>query len=210
MRSKQPCAPQRHCGPSGRMVRWPDLTGVRIGAAPDVALRPDAAADAGRKRHVEERIEALAGAVDGLADGADVGVVIHHHRHAEQIAQVRCKREILPAAHVRGERHSLGGEVDRTAETHCRSARSPVRRARRARLIRSGPASTRARPAYPWSAIRGAACGRPRRPPQKIWCRRCRSPALSCVLRYRPEPGAAYIGHWPPAPPKCQTRARYP
>src|ERR1035437_7678567 len=55
----------------------PDLATVGIGAAPDAAVLPNAAADSGRQGHVEKRGAAPPGAEFGLSDGAHVGVVIH-------------------------------------------------------------------------------------------------------------------------------------
>src|ERR1035437_2607504 len=57
-------------GTIGADSEVPDLAAVGIGAAPDTAVLPDAAADSGGEGHVEERGAALSGAEFRLSDGA--------------------------------------------------------------------------------------------------------------------------------------------
>jgi hypothetical protein len=105
------------------MVRVADLAAIGIGAAPDAAIVIDAAADAGGKRHVEQRRVAASGAEAGLAQRAGVGVVIHDGGHAEQVAHPFGEPEVAPSADVRGERHALLLEDHGTAEADAAAVR---------------------------------------------------------------------------------------
>ncbi len=76
----------------------PELSGVRIGAAPvHTAIGVDSAADACGESHVEDGREIASGAVPRLAEGADVGVVVHDYRHAKRLLELIGQRKITPS-----------------------------------------------------------------------------------------------------------------
>jgi len=93
-----------------------DFAGVRISAAPHPSIFKNASADAGGKRHVEQRSAAAAGAVQALPQGADVRIVIHHRGSAGYVPHEAAQVEIAPASHMGGEHHTLRVEVHRSAE----------------------------------------------------------------------------------------------
>src|SRR5207245_59240 len=58
-----------------------DLARPAICAPPDLAVSVDAAANAGRQRHVEERRVSFAGAECGFGQCASVSVIVHEGGH---------------------------------------------------------------------------------------------------------------------------------
>src|SRR5580698_2237194 len=105
-----------------------DLAGVRIGAAIDVIVNHQTSADAGGKRHVEQRPVAVSGAVEALTERARVGVVIYDGNHAgnksEQFRQIAGKIEIVPTSDVGGQGHALLNKVHRTAKSDATAIQS--------------------------------------------------------------------------------------
>ena len=93
-----------------------DLAGVRIRAVMDAAVEDDATADTCRKSHVEERIEADARAIVGLAQPTHIRIVVHDSGDTQfrldEIRQVK----VFPAAHVRRECDCLSLKIDRPAK----------------------------------------------------------------------------------------------
>ena len=118
-----------------------DLAAVGIGAAPDAAVLPNAAADAGGKRHVEERRAALPRAEFGLSDGAHVGIVIHDGGRARDFPHEAAQIEIAPAAHVSRKHDALRREIHRPAEADAAALQLETPAATRRRSSRSAPPS---------------------------------------------------------------------
>src|SRR5580658_5661975 len=103
-------------GPDHDMTQ---LAGVRIGApVDDFAAWNYAAADACRKRHVEQRAIAAPRSVERFTQSAHIGVVIHHRQQAQRLFQVAWKIEIAPSADMRGERDSLPLELHWAPESN--------------------------------------------------------------------------------------------
>ena len=163
MRSKQPCAPHRHSGPSGPDCDMADLAGLRIRAAIDGAVDHDAAADAGRKRHIEERIVAFARAVRASPSAPALASLSMTDRHAEQLgaharaAGNRSSRPRASRAPPAARRTSTGPPKPMPQRSNAK-LRVPGARDR----FDLAPASSHARLRGPSSAIRGAPCGRRR------------------------------------------------
>ena len=143
----------------------PDLAAIGIRSAPHAPIFVDAAADAGRKSHVEERRVALARPEFGFADRARVGVVIHDRGGAGQIPHESAEVEIPPSAHVRREHDALGRKIHRAAEADPAAVEAELAAPGRDDLADAARASIRARPRHRWRAIPAAPCGRRRRPP---------------------------------------------
>src|SRR5262245_61167897 len=78
-----------------------DFAAVGIGAAPDLAAFEDAAADARRQRHVEERRHTYARAVQCFAQCAHIRIVIHDCRYANLLVDELGERKTAPPAYVR-------------------------------------------------------------------------------------------------------------
>ena len=79
----------------------PQLAGKRVGTPINLAAPDDAAADAGRERHVEEWIRALAGPEVIFAQSAHIRVVIDHGPHAHNFLDPVQERKRLPPGDMR-------------------------------------------------------------------------------------------------------------
>ena len=99
-----------------------DLGGDPEGAAVQLAVEDDAAADAGADGDQEEVVDVLAGAEGELAPRRGVGVVLHHDRQVDARLQLGLEVEVAP--------REVGGEQDVRA---CRCRRTRPRRSRRRR-----------------------------------------------------------------------------
>src|SRR5437870_8731635 len=93
-----------------------DLAGPAIDAAPDLAVSVDAAANAGRERHVEERRVSLAGAECRFGQRTRVSIVVHHGGHSQLPREELREAKIVPAANVRRKGHALLAKIHRPPE----------------------------------------------------------------------------------------------
>src|SRR5688572_24004494 len=93
-----------------------DFAGVGICAPINAAVVDNAAADSSGEGHIEERVEAGAGAVMRFPQTAHVRIVIHDGRHAEVGSYKSCQIEIVPSANMRGQRHALQRVINRPSE----------------------------------------------------------------------------------------------
>ncbi len=99
-----------------------DLAGRAAGAAVDLAADHQAGADAAGDLDVRQVPHAPPAAPDQLAEGAEVGVVVHVHRHAEPPPQLLGGLGAAPAGQDGGRAQRPGLHVDRAghAQTHAR------------------------------------------------------------------------------------------
>src|ERR1700678_2439376 len=95
-----------------------DLAGIRIRAAIHGVFRNQAAADAGGKRQIKQRPAAAPSSIQGFAQRARVGIVIHDWNKTEQICQVTRQVEIRPSGSVGGQDYALLLEIHRAAKAN--------------------------------------------------------------------------------------------
>ena len=143
----------------------------------------DAAADAGRERHVKQRIEAPARAVTASPSAPTfASLSMHGTGRPDVVADEIRQIESGPAADVRGKDHALGREIHGAAEAD--AAARPIRIGLRqsadqrdpiCSIIHSRPPSRSVGRGFP----RDHAVTR-RTQPSRIWCRRYRWRACSC------------------------------
>ena len=73
-----------------------DLRLARGRAVVDMAVFDQAPADAAAESDVKDRVETQARPVAGFPQGGNVGVVVHGHRHAGQLAQPGAEVKLRP------------------------------------------------------------------------------------------------------------------
>ncbi len=97
-----------------------DLARGAARAPVDLPVDHQARADAAGHLDVGEVAQAPAGAPDQLAEGAEVGVVVDVHRHAEALGQLAAGGDAGPAGQDRGGAQRPGLHVDRAghAQAH--------------------------------------------------------------------------------------------
>ena len=122
--SKQPRLPQPHSRPSGHDAHVADLGADAEGAAEQLAVEHDAAADAGADGDQQQVVDVVAGAEGELAPGGGVRVVLDHHREVDPRLEVGLEVDVAPGD-VGREHHRRRGP--------CRCSRPRRRRPRRSR-----------------------------------------------------------------------------
>jgi len=110
------------CGPLPVQPQMPDLGFARSFAVVDLPLRDQAATDATAQGNIENAIEPGPGAMQRLAQGRDVGIVIGKRRHAGELLQPVRQVKTRPALDLVRAGNPAGAPIDRTAETGTYSA----------------------------------------------------------------------------------------
>ena len=117
--SRQPRLPQRQIGPCGIDQDVADLAGDAARAAERAPADHQAGADAGRQPQVGHDLGPRAGAEGGLAERADVGVVVEVDRASAAASPISAAGSIPSSqGRIARELQEPGGAVDRRGQAH--------------------------------------------------------------------------------------------
>jgi len=94
----------------------PNFGFARFCAEIDFAVHNEATANAAAERHVKNRVEVSANAVDRFAERGNVCVVVHHNRATGQSTHPAGKIEVGPTLDLMRARDAACAPIDRTTE----------------------------------------------------------------------------------------------